>query len=232
MSGINRRSVLAVITLSGLATAGCIAPRPAELTATDIVNKGSDALGTVKSVHFTLTATNGAMVIGGSLPAREIAGDIVRPDRIKGTATSTFGNLTVQIGFAVIGNQEYVTNPISKQWQAVPGQVTAPNLLDPKNGAAVLLKHMTGLQKLADGAVNGTDCYHLSATLDGSLIASLIGAKGSQNSLAGEIWFAKSDFLIRQLNLAGPITADEPPKISRVLTLSQYNESITIDPPV
>ena len=232
MTAINRRVVLGALAAAGLSATGCFAQKPAELTPAEIVARGSEALGSVKSVHFTLVATNGSMVIGGSLPAKEIEGDIVRPDRIKGTATSTFGNMTVQIGFAVIGSQEFITNPISKQWQAVPGAVAAPNLLDPNKGASALLKQTTGLQKQPDQALNGTDCYHLSASLDGGLIAGLIGAKGLGNTLAGEIWLAKSDFLIRQIKLAGPITADEPPKIERVLTLSNYNESIAIEPPV
>lgn len=231
MTTLNRRATLGVLVLGSFAVAACSAPKAPELTATDIVGKASDALKAVKSVHFALTATGGTMVIGGGLPAKDIEGDVRQPDRIKGMATSTFGNVTVQIAFIIVGSNEYVTNPITKQWQEVPGNATAPNLLDPQQGAGALLKKATDLKKLADESLAGTDCYHLSGKLTGTLIAGLIGSKGLDTALASEVWIGKSDFLVRQIKLVGPITAEEPPAIQRVLTLSQFNETVTIDPP-
>jgi hypothetical protein len=231
MTTLNRRTALGVLALGGLAVAACSGQKTPELTASDIIGKASDALKSVKSVHFSLVATGGTMVIGGGLPAKNIEGDAVQPDRIKGMAASTFGNVNVQIAFVIIGSDEYVTNPITKQWQEVPGNATAPNLLDPQQGAGALLKKATELKKLTDETVSGTDCYHLSGKLNGTLIAGLIGSKGLDTPLPSEVWIGKSDFFPRQLKLVGPITAEEPPAIQRVLALSQFNETVTIDPP-
>ncbi|HEX5415824.1 MAG TPA: LppX_LprAFG lipoprotein [Chloroflexota bacterium] len=231
MTTLNRRAALGVLGLGGFALAACSAAKPPALTAADIVGKASDALKAVKSVHFSLVATGGSMVIGGSLPAKDLEGDVLRPDRIKGTATSAFGNVTVKIGFVIVGPKEYVTNPITKQWQAVPGDIAAPNLLDPQQGAGALLQKATELKKLPDASVDGTDCYHLSGQLNSTLIAGLLGSKGLDTSLASEVWIGKSDFLVRQIKLLGPITAEEPPAIQRVLALSDFNENVTIDPP-
>ena len=210
----------------------CQPSKPPDLTAGDIVQQSSTALKAVKAVHFKLSSTGGMMAIGTGLVARSIEGDVIQPDRLKGTAVSTFGKVTVEINFVVIGTRQFITNPITKQWQALPATDAAPNLLDPDKGAAFLLSQATNLTKLGNETVGGTDCYHLTATIPATLIAGLVGAAGSASLLASDIWIATSDSLPRQINLAGPVTTDEPPAIQRVLELSNFNESITIDPPV
>jgi hypothetical protein len=222
--------MLGGIMLAGL-TSGCLARPPAELTPTEILTKASDALKKVSSVHFKLTSTGGMMAIGTGLVARSIEGDVVRPDRLKGTAVSTFGKLTVDLGFMIVGTHQYITNPMTRKWEEIPSPATAPNLLDPDRGAPALLKQITQLKKLASDTVDGVDCYHVSGAIAASLIAGLVGAPGTSNALAGDVWVGTKDFLVRQIRLVGPISSNEPPQIQRVLALSKYNETVSIEPP-
>jgi lipoprotein LprG len=222
---------LAGLVLVGLGTVGCLQQQPKELTPAELVQKAGDALKQVKSLHFKLSSANGKMAIGTGLFAQSIDGDVVQPDRLKGTATATFGKVTVDVGFVVIGSNEYITNPITKRWQQLNPTGSAPNLLDPNRGAPSLLTQTTNLQKQANETVDGTECFHLKGQVPGSLVAGLIGTKTSTATLAGEIWIGTTDYLPRQILLAGPITSDEPPDIQRTLSLSNFNESVTIDPP-
>ena len=231
MDKLDRRDVVKLLAFASFALVACQPAKPPELAAGDIIQQASKALKTVKAVHFKLSATGGMMSIGSGLVAKTIEGDVVQPDRIKGTAVSTFGKVTVQISFVVIGTQQFITNPITKQWQTLPAADAAPNLLDPDKGASVLLSQATNLKKLGNETVGGTDCYHLTATIPATLIAGLVGAAGGASLLASDIWVAVSDSLPRQISLVGPVTTDEPPAIQRVLELSNFNESITIDPP-
>lgn len=232
---ITRRAVTGQALLGGVllasVTAGCFARPAPELTASDILSKASDALKKVTSVHFRLVSTNGMMAIGTGLVAKTIEGDVVSPDKLKGTAVSTFGRLTVDVSFIVIGSQEYITNPISKQWQPVPSAVSAPNLLDPDHGAPALLKAVTDPTKEANETVDGTVCYHVTGKIAAALIAGLVGAAGTPNTLVGDILVGTNDFLVRQIRLAGPIATNEPPGIQRTLTLSDFNEKVTIEAP-
>jgi LppX_LprAFG lipoprotein len=228
---LSRRDALKLLAIAGVGLVACKPAKPPALTAADIIQNSSVALKAVKAVHFKLAATGGMMSIGTGLVAKSIEGDVVQPDRLKGTAVSTFGKVTVEISFVVIGANQFITNPITKQWQALPATNAAPNLLDPDKGAASLISQATNLTKLDNHTVGGTDCYHLTATIPASLVAGLVGAAGGTSLLASEIWIATSDSLPRQINLAGPVTSDEPPAIQRILELSNFNESITIDPP-
>ncbi|MGH2458460.1 MAG: LppX_LprAFG lipoprotein [Chloroflexota bacterium] len=228
---VSRRVFTGTIAVAALCD-GCAARSPAELSPADVVAKASAALAAVKSVHFKLTSTGGMMAIGSGLAAGSIEGDVLRPDRLKGTAVSSFGKLTIDLGFMVVGTHQYITNPISKQWEEVPTPVTAPNLLDPQRGAPALLKQVTNLKRLADASIGGVACYHLSGKIAASLIAGLVGAAGSTNLLDGELWVGTTDFLTRQIHLIGPIATNEPPGIERTLILSSFNETLTIDAPV
>ena len=227
---MQRRLFLAYLG-TGFVAISCSAQNAPELSAAEVIQKASAALGSVKSVHFKLTATNGMMAIGDGFAAKSVEGDVLKPDRLKGTAVSSFGNLTVDLGFMVIGSKQYVTNPVTKQWQAMPGANAAPNLLDPNRGAAALLRQISDPKKLANETVDNVDCYHLTGQLAASLLAGLVGATGTSNRLNGELWIATKDFLVRQVHLVGPIAKNEPPQIQRTLDLSNYGESVTIDPP-
>lgn len=226
----NRRVFIGALALASL-TSGCFAPSTPELGAAEVMSRSSDALKKTTSVHFKLTSTGGMMAIGTGLAARAIEGDVVRPDRLKGTAVSTFGKLTVDLGFMVIGTHQYVTNPITKKWQELPASATAPNLLDPDHGAAALLKQVTDLKKLANESVDGVDCFHVGGKIAAALIAGLVGAPGNGEALDGEVWVGTKDFLPRQIRLVGPVATNEPPGIQRTLSLSKYDETVTIEPP-
>ena len=88
------------------------------------------------------------------------------------------------------------------------------------------------MKKLANETVAGVECYHLTAEIPATLVAGLVGAVGSPTALASDLWIAASDNLPRQIRLVGTVTAEEPPEIQRVLELSSFNESVTIDAPV
>jgi hypothetical protein len=227
---LGRRRFLISTAVVAIGVFGCSPAQP-ELSATDIVKKSSDALKTVKSAHFKLSSTGGMMAIGTGLLAKSIEGDVVQPDRLKGTATSTFGKITVEISFISVGGQQFITNPITKKWEKLPGSQASPNLLDPDKGAPKLLTQAQNLKKVANESIDGVDCYHVTGDVPSSLVAGLIGAQGNDTALSGEIWIGTTDFLPRKIHLTGKVTPDEPPQIERVLELANFNESIQIDPP-
>jgi len=227
---LNRRAALASLALVTLSAFGCGgAP---DLPAPEVVKKASDALKTVNSLHFKLASAGGKMAIGSGLAASTIEGDVIRPDRLKGTAVSTFGKVTVEISFIAIGTQQFITNPLTKQWEKLPTPGSAANLLDPDHGAPLLLTQVGNLRKATNDTVAGVECYHVVGDLSASLVAGLVGASGVSGTLAGDVWVATTDLLPRRIHLTGPVTSDEPPQIQRVLDLSNFNESITIESPV
>src|SRR5436190_225979 len=113
MKTLSRRSVLGALVAVGLSSTACSGQKAADLTPEEILQKSSDALKQAKSLHFKLSSTGGMMSMGSGLVAKSIEGDVVKPDRLKGSATSTFGKVTVDIGFVVVGAHQYITNPIT-----------------------------------------------------------------------------------------------------------------------
>jgi hypothetical protein len=229
---LSRRGALAAIAATGLLGTGCFLSKPPELTPDQVIAKASDALKTVNAAHFKVESTKGMMAIGTGLVARTIEGDVVKPDRLQGKAASTFGRVTVEISFIFVSGQGFITNPITKKWEVLPGAGRATNLLDPNRGASLLLTKVTKLKKLANESVSGVDCYHLAGDVDASLVAGLVGGTASIPTLSGDLWIGSSDFLLRQIHLVGPVSTNEPPEIERVLSLSNFNESVTINSPL
>jgi hypothetical protein len=183
---ISRRGALVALAASGLLGTGCFVSKPPELNVDQVIGKAADALKSVTSAHFKVESTNGMMAIGTGLVARAIEGDVVKPDRLQGKATGTFGRVTVEINFVFVGGQGYITNPITKKWEALPGAGQATNLLDPERGAPLLLTKATQLQKLPNESIGGTDCYHLKGNVDASLVAGLVGGQASIPTQSGD----------------------------------------------
>jgi LppX_LprAFG lipoprotein len=227
----SRRWMLQALVTVGLTMVGCSLGKPAELSPADIMAKASDALKPVKSVHFKVSSTKGMMAIGSGLVAKNIEGDIVQPDRLRGKAISTFGRVTVEINFIIVWTKQFITNPITKKWESVDGASAVPNLLDPDKGASLLLRQVSNLNKRPNESIGGVDCYHLTGDVASSLVANLTGGTSADRALSGDMWIASSDFLLRQIHLVGPVITSEPPEIERVLEFSNFNQSVAIDPP-
>lgn len=223
---------LAVPLLSGCSEPPVNSP---ELTAVEIIDSCAGKVETVDSFHIEITQVGGTTPLAMGLQMSKAAGDVVRPDRLKGEVTATVSGLPVRVQVITVGNTTFLTNPLNGKWEPFPSQFSAAGIFDADAGIASVFRAVTNLSKLGDEGVGGLSCYHIKGniTTDDLIpitrIFTLNSLKGV--NIASEIWCDKVDFLPRQIRLEGQITKEEKPGIIRTITLSDFNENAEIELP-
>lgn len=204
-------------------------PTPA-LTEQQIADKAVQALSAVSSFHFDLTTDTGGKPAGSSFSLVSAAGDAVRPDKLAATIQAAVGGFTAKLQYISVGDKHFMTDPISRQWTAVPPQFNTIAVFSPEQGAPAIVKSMRDLKKQGTEKVDGVDCYHLTGTTQGDVLQALLGAS-APGQLKAEVWIGTSDFLARQIKIVGVIFQGDPDGTVRTLKLSKFNEHVTISAP-
>lgn len=205
------------------------------LTATEIVDRCAEKVETVDSFHLELTQAGGTTPIAMGLEVSEAAGDIVRPDKVKGEITAIVIGLPVQVEFITVGDITLITNPLTGQWEPFPSEFSAAGIFDPDIGIAAMLRSMTNLSRLEDEKAAGFACFHIKGNITSedlrpiTRLFTLSYVEGAE--IAAEVWLDKKDFLLRQIILEGQISPEEKPGIIRTMTFSDYNKSVEIELP-
>lgn len=221
-----------IMLISLPACAGTPAPQATptpQLTAADIVKQTSEKIKGVNTVRMFLDVEGGTMNVAGQ-NIRSMTGDLVKPDKTKVNAKVVVGNMIGEIDIITIGNEQWITNPLTKRWQKLPN-VASFSPLDPNTGIANLLVNAKDLKKQSDTTIDGTPVYHITGTINGKDLTALMGGVSADKQIPAEIWIAKSDMLPRQIKVTGTILPTESETIVRTIKLTDYNAQITIDPP-
>lgn len=234
---IGVRSLLvgvAVLALALAALAGCglLAPAPRELTPREILDRAAEAAEQVNTVHFNLEIEGGSLSLGPGLQVTRAEGDVVRPDRVRLKASFRLGTMSAESQLVAIGQELYLTNPLTGRWERMPGGVVALRVLDSERGVPNLLRRLSEAQKVATETLDGVATHHLRGTLPASAIADMVGGQARDEQVAGEVWVGVDDFLLRQARIQGAIAAAEKAGVVRLLKFSRFNEAITIEPPL
>jgi hypothetical protein len=225
---------LASLCIMLLLVAGCDSPPPVEeLTADQILERSADEMSGLQSLRFRLEVLNGTMPLGQGIAVSRIDGDAVAPDRLRMDVRARFGNQPVELESVVLGQRQYLTNPLNQQWQEVSGALSAPSILHPERGLGAALRRVEGAQRLGRESVDGADSYHLRGTVPAEVLADLVGSGESVDSPVDvELWVDSREFLLRRAKLVGAIVPGESEFLERELYLSGFNQAATIEAPI
>jgi hypothetical protein len=213
---------------------GCDSPPPTkELSADEILERSAGEMSGLQSLRFRLEVVNGTMPIGQGITVSRIDGEAVAPDRLRMDVRARLGNQPVELKSVVVGERQYLTNPLNQQWQEVSGSLVTPSILDPNRGLGAALRRVEGAQRLGRESVDGADSYHLRGTLTASVLADLVGSRESVDGpVEVELWVDSGQFLLRRARLVGAIVPGESEFLERMLHLSGFNQVSTIEAPI
>jgi hypothetical protein len=227
------RPLLAVLLASALLAAcggGNSGPKAGDPPAGQVISKATAALKDVKSFHFRLDHENGATQIPLNLQLVSAEGDAVVPDRLSADVEAKAGNAAVSVKVVGIGNDTWITNPFSRQWQHL-GNVSVREIADPPTLVSAVVGALTNTALAGHGTIDGADAYRITGQVDSAALESAFSNAESGLNLKVEVWVGVSDSLPRKVRLTGGITRDEASNIVRVVTLSKFNQPTTIQRP-
>jgi lipoprotein LprG len=215
-----RSTPLLLAGLSLLAFTACSqeeAP-PAE----DVIPDAASAMAEVEDVRFDLT-------VDGEVPGLDVkaADGVVTSDgAAEGTGTLTMLGMDIEAEYVVIGDEAWVKGPTGGFQQIPVGDEMLPYdptvLLAPDSGIAALLNAVDSAEPQGTEVVDGMDTYKYEVVFDPAVFAQFIPAEGDWNTAT--VWFDQETARVVKAQFAqGDATI--------TLTLSDYDESVTIDAP-
>ncbi len=216
---------LIALTLLAVACGGPNAP-----SAQQLISNAQKALQKVKSYHFTLKADNPGQ--GSTLAIQSADGDVLVPDKLAANAAALVFGQAVQVKYIAIGNQQYLTDPITGRWQKSSGLIDPRALSDPNTGIGAILGHIQNPSAPTDSSVNNTSCWSTGGKLDAKYLQGIVGSQAKAGSLVdATTCIGKDDNLPYLIRLTGIATEGDSAKTVRTFTFSKYNENITINAP-
>ena len=199
-----------------------VPPDPAEL-----LKVSGSATSDLRSFHFRLDHRGGGTPIAPNLTITEADGDVVSPDRIAIEFAGTLGAFAVRSGLVSIGDDSYMTNPLTGAWETVPRNVSPLGFFDPKVGIGSMLTRVQAPVLLA----TGKEEHRVAGDLPVDALRPLLGPQTEGTTVRVELTIdAKTNYLTKAV-LDGRATASEPDGVVRIITLTRFNEPLVIEAP-
>lgn len=189
---------------------------------------------TVKAFHVVMQVENAGTASASSsqIEIRAANGDVIMPDKVKAQATVVLSGQPVTVNLVSIGDTQYITDPITGQWRVIKGLLDPRTLTNPNTGIISLLGKVQNVTQPTDDTVNGTPCWRVSGQLDAKYLAFFTGGGVPAGTmLQTSACVGKSDGLVYQVKVTGEAATGDTPQTTRLFTISNYNENITITAP-
>ncbi len=144
-----------------------------------------------------------------------------------------FLGANLSIDMISVGNQQYITNPVTGNWEKAPSDLSfnPAVLFDPNQGIAHVIRQIQNPTIVGTDNVNGTDAYHITGTVNKQDVEPISGGAIGASSIPVDIWVAKDTHNVDKLVLHDAGTNGGNSETTWTLLLSQQNQPVTINKP-
>lgn len=226
-------ALLGAVALSACGGGGGNSGEPAAAT---LIQQAQQAITRDSAYHFKLTVDHPGTGGSSGLSITQADGDVVRPDKIQGTAHVT-GNIgSLDVPFVGIGSQQWIQ--INGVW-TTPGSlgVDIGALPDPSKVISMVLSDMQNPQGIGDDSVDSGDCWLVEGTVPAGDLASITGGDPTSKApIDTKVCVAKNAdgkglYQPYEFILKGVAADGDTSQTTRTFLLSKFDESVNIQPP-
>lgn len=209
----------------GGSTSGSSAPSEAQ-----IVQRTEAKTSALKSFHFVY-AVQDPPSGGSGLNLTAADGDVLVPGKLKASVSGTYAGVPLSSQVVFVGAKSYLKNPLSGAWQSFRTAASPIGYFDPSRGVLAVIRKSRTLRLDGSATVGGAATYRLHGPMAATDVASFLITKPGSAQVQVDLYVDKHDFLLRRVVVTGPVNGSEPKGITRVITLSRFDEAVTVTPP-
>ena len=238
---MRRRLLVAIPLLAGLLAFALVAcsrgpapeadeptPTPTPVNVADVLLRSGEAMASLSAFRFALEHEgDGGTPLDASLTVTEAEGAVVSPDKLTVEFSGVLGTFAIRSGFVTIGDESYMTNPLTGAWEPVAREVSPIGFFDPQRGIASIMAQVQrpALASHADGK------FVIDGTLPVSALAPLLGSAAQGDAVSARLTIDDATLYLERAVLEGRVTALEPDGVVRAITLWDFNEMVEIERP-
>jgi hypothetical protein len=235
LSTLTKSAPAALLLLLVVIFAGCSSDEPTPMpvatpvTATEAVELSGAAMSALDSFRFQLTHESGHTTLSGSLQLTR-AGGLVAIDGLDLEAEATIGRAFVRVEAVVIGEQTWMTNPITGTWSEIAPEDSPFSFLDPVKLVADILGDTQQAAYSSDSASAGD--LIVAGTIPAQSLAALVGSVDPDAVPSVVLTLDQSNKRLKKIVISGLVQPDDESDTIRVITLSEFDEPVSLEPPI
>lgn len=185
------------------------------------------------SVHFLLEVDGSTYLdVNETIELKEVEGDLKRPDRAKADAEVQISFASFDVGLVVIGDDVYMTNFLSGDWERGPSDFNFnPALIfDDERGVGAVLETMEDVELGEESRIGTTTVVEISGNVAQREISQLVAGSLEGDPIGVTLWIDVTTGELLQIELSEPDDVDGDPT-SWIISFSDHNDSVTINAP-
>ena len=203
-------------------------PTPTPIDVAALLTRSGEATGALNTFRFQLEHNrDGGTPLTDTLTVTEADGRVVSPDSVSIEFAGTLGNFAVRSSLITLGDDSYMTNPLTGVWEQVAREVSPLGFFDPQRGIGSM---MTEVQSPVLVSKSEAD-YEIEGALPVEALEPLLGGLVEGTTVNVRLTIDSDSLFLKRAILDGRVTAIEPDGVVRTITLSEFNEQVTIEPP-
>ena len=184
------------------------------------------AMQALESFHFRLDHEKGFTALM-NLALSEAEGDIVKPDKMAVDLVGGSGGFLIKSGLIVEGDDSFMINPLTEEWEAVPREASPLGFFDPQEGIASMLVAIEApVLTDSDGRA-----YSIEGDLPTDALSPLIGPTLDGATVSIEVAISVDGYYLERVVFVGAAKEGEIEGTIRTIKLSRFDEPVTIEAP-
>ena len=124
-------------------------PSPTPINPQALLEQSGDVMEALDSFHFQLEHKSGGTPFLSGLLITDAEGDVVNPDKLSAEFGGAFGTVYVKSSLVTLGNDSYMTNPLSGRWESVPTEISPLGFFNPQLGISAIMSQVTRLSLIS-----------------------------------------------------------------------------------
>ena len=198
----------------------------------DILRRSGEAMQGLQSLHYRLGHESGKTEFLPGFAIDQAEADIISPDKISMSFSGVYVEaFAVRGSIITIGDESYMTNPLTGGWESVDADITPLGFFSPTRGIASMLSSVQRARLLEDEG-EGQTVYRIGGEVEVEALAPLLGQTLEDSTARVELTIDSVSLYLLQARVMGRVTPADDEDSVRVVTLSAFNEPITIEAPL
>lgn len=205
------------------------APTILPITGAEFIDRSQTAMGELESFEFKLAHDSGFTTLSGGLQLT-IASGTVAPNGLDLEAETKLARAFLRVKAIVIGEKTWMTNPITGVWSETPPEDSPFSFLDPVKLVADILGETQNPGFALGGDVG--DEVVIGGTITAQALAPLVGTVDPDAVPSVEMSFNPETYILQKIIISGVVQPEDEPDTVRVITLSEFDKQVSLEPPI